>query len=528
VTTPETSQTQERSRKRVIRDEVDGLFQKLVVLPGGINGQVGEEVTLFSESLTRLGPVFIALGDYLGTRADLLRPEICQSLGRQHLAAFAPPPKPPEIWAGTLSPEPEQSTPLFHVFRWRGQPDTFSRILNEQFLADWEEDQKYLKLLLPAMKHLWPAQHHLGTLSNFQSHVERTIDLKSTKEQHQRFLEGHKDVPFTNTSQFQLTKIAGEFCAPNMISFIESTDSSHQTLREVVESNEAGSLGINTAKNLCLSWLTHILKGNWYPEEPSLRHLGLTSKGSLVILGGTLGSLSPETQDFFAQYFRMVASNQPDQASELLTNVLKPTRQAKSPREIRDLFRQIVPFRDGQINSASKHELFAEHVLCQWRIIVESGFRATSDQLAVIRSFSMVAHLVHRLSPHRDTFKDSVYEFRWNESLSDFQNLFTLGSALKQGQDWLSLMMEFPEKMKTFTGDSGLPRTPEETRAPQKPKQPSALLLIVCHLSVIGIMAWLLVTLLDHPKSNSLLIGPVILTVIGTSISLLRSPFKER
>jgi hypothetical protein len=254
-------------------------------------------------------------------------------------------------------------------------------------------------------------------------------------------------------------------------------------------------------------------------------NLGIAADGSPAILGGPLAIVNRESQEFLFRYLCAVAANQPDVAAEVLVGNLRPTRRAKSLEEVRDLFRQIVPFRDGQINKSGDHELFAEHVLVQLRVVREAGYELDSELLAFQQSFATLAQTVHDLSPRRDTFKDAIYEFRWTDSLANFRNLFSLSTAASQGQAWLNLMMEIPERMNLASQGRGIAPSTSASSSRERPRPASAPLLLLAHGFVLLLLGWLTHTVLTRGGESLFLPTLLILSILALSVSMIRSVF---
>ena len=535
------SSTSYALRKDVVRVAISRLRTEILHIPPISVGTTVEQLDFWRGTLSELGPVFSHFGRYLGTRNDLFHPEVCgalletgtvavlanQQLAEAHQIRY------PDSDAASLThlrPDKDRSDHLTHYYRWPGEMHLSLRLLNPEFLALWDADQKLLELLTAPAKKLWPTFDLKKVIADFRASVEEALELETIAQSYRNL------VPIEQQNQqgafdlFALSEIDDEFCGAGILGFREPTPDSpeptaHAAYTKILK-NGSGHARTDLARDLCVCWLNQALRGTWFPVDLTDKNLGVAKGGKPAFLGGPVATIDRDTQDFLFRYLCAVSASQPDVAADILVSQLNPTRHAKGIEEVRDLFRQIVPFRDGQINENGDHELFAEHILIQLRVIREAGYPLRPELVNFQRSLASVARTAHALSPRRDTFKDALYEFRWTESLTNLRNMFTLGSAMKHGQDFLNLLMEIPEKMNLAAQGRGPVQSSFAPNQDRPPKRSSAALLIA-HISPLLIIAWLFQSLLKYGEGSPLIETLLVLSSIGISISLIRCLIKR-
>jgi len=524
-------------RKDVVREAITRLRTDYLRIPPSSVGTTTKQLDAWRATLSGLGPVFSHFSRYLGTRHDLFHPETCeallhtgmiavsanQRLAETHQLHF------PDSDAASLTnlrPDKDRCDHLTHYYRWPGEMHLSLRLLNPEFLALWDADQKLLELLTaPAKQLFWATIDLKEVIADFRSTVEEALELDTIAQTYRNLAPIEQQDQQGDFGVFALPEVDDEFCGAGILGLREPPPDSPEPTAHAAYSqlltNGSGHARTDIARDLCVCWLHQALRGTWFPVDLTVKNLGVAKGGKPAFLGGPVATIDRDTQDFLFRYLCAVAASQPDTAADILVSQLNPTRHAKGIEEVRDLFRQIVPFRDGQINVNGDHELFAEHILIQLRVIREAGYPLRPELVNFQRSLASVARTAHALSPRRDTFKDALYEFRWTESLNNLRNMFTLGSAMKHGQDFLNLLMEIPEKMNLAAQGRGPAQSsfaPNQERTPKR----SSKALLLAHISPLLIIAWLFHSLLKYGEGSPLIETLLVLSSIGISISLIR------
>ena len=100
---------------------------------------------------------------------------------------------------------------------------------------------------------------------------------------------------------------------------------------------------------------------------------------------------------------------------------------------------------------------------------------------------------------------------------------FTLGTAVSQGQAWLNLMLEIPEKMNQAAKGQGLaqPTHPQATSGRTKPTGTG--LITVTQGFVLLVISWLVHSFLAQESPPGLPLTLLVAAIIGVSVSMIRS-----
>jgi len=175
-------------RKEIVREAISRLRTELLHIPPISVGTTAEQLDYWRGTLSELGPVFAHFGRYLGTRHDLLHPEVCEALlqtgtiavsANQRLAETHQLRHPDSNAASltNLRPDKDRCDHLTHYYRWPGEMHLSLRLLNQEFLTLWDADQKLLELLTAPAKQLWATIDLKEVIADFRSTVEEAVDL---------------------------------------------------------------------------------------------------------------------------------------------------------------------------------------------------------------------------------------------------------------------------------------------------------------------------------------------------------------
>jgi hypothetical protein len=461
-------------------------------------------VRTFASAVSRLGPVFSQLLRHFGSRPDCFSPVHCLILADTGLPwLLSPEELEPHFKdidnSGSgfdgLYGDRERSDHLTQVYRWRERPEIVFRLLNPEFIAHWKVDRDLLEQIIEPAEVIWPKVGVERVVRQFKGEVEKTFEQRPELDWAQARRETGREFPAPGIG-FVPPELAKEFCNGGIIAMKESV-LSLELIPLVENENESASAaatadGSELGRRFSLSVFYHLCRGAWYPRSPSRGNVGGATEAGLSLLGGSVESLDPKTQDRLFQYFSAVVSNRPDEAAELLLALFEKTeRGAASFERVRELFRQIVPFRDGGMGDHSKIESFSDYVFIQWRIATESGYQAPANLTPVIQCFWDASLLARNIDPSRDLLRDAYYEFRWIDTIFKLQESLTIDNIVQQGQDWFHLFVELREKLKTSAR-----RADQEADSPTK-KAPAPLpwFSILGHLFVMSSIGVFLVKL---------------------------------
>ena len=199
------------------------------------------------------------------------------------------------------------------------------------------------------------------------------------------------------------------------------------------------------ARRLALVWLRQALRGRALPVAPRGENVEILPDGRLAFVGGPFLPLPAAVQGDLLAYLDAAAALDSEKAC---TYLLRQThRDAEAVRE-EQLFlrlRQVVPFRDGAWSPSG--DSLAEHLLIQWRIARQCGYRLRPPALAFCRGLVTVATVTRRLSATRDALREGLEELRLQRSLGELRETLdprALGDSLAP---YAGLLLALPQKL---------------------------------------------------------------------------------
>ncbi len=486
--------------------------------------------------LARSGPVFAHLGRYLGTRPDALRPEHCLRLAqtgsirsvppqellplfRQHFPDALPP------WACNLREDLARSDHLLHVYIWTEVPELSFFVVDLEFRRAWPVDRPLLLLAERVASLLWPHAPFRRLVEQFERDVARSLapewDLQSLRRA-EAFPPPNPD----GRPAFAAPRYAEEFSLPSLLAvraprlsaapklFNGSRGTGNDQFDEGTSASE-----METARLVCLAWLNHALKHAWFPESPRPAALALTEQGRFALLGGRMATMDRDLQAALLRYLAAVASGRTDDAAAAIISICATEESSASYEKVRTLFRQMVPFRDGGWGRLSRQETLAEHVFAHLRITAQVGYRIPEGMIHFVRGFWEIARLAHEIAPEHDLLREASQQFRAANAYDRLRGLLTQANLGGQGQDWLQLMLELPEKLnaiaarKRFDEAIGISAPPRPRLSPW----PAA----GAHILVLGSIGLLLTKLAEVGAASEWLCAIGLVAFVAVAYSFL-------
>ncbi len=212
------------------------------------------------------------------------------------------------------------------------------------------------------------------------------------------------------------------------------------------------------ARRLCLAWLSQALVLGTFPVELDPADAVVFADGSLGLGGGVFAGLPAAARASVRDYLDAVAAGDPGQACTLLLREMEPGKGAspQAEAELRQAFRQAVPFRDAGWGAVRNGQGLAAEIFIQWRLAAERGYRAPAHLLAFYRGLFALSTAARRLAPQRDCLLDAIENLRL---FTAFEQLGRLGnpSRLRQGMEaYAGLFFDLPKALdEVLRGSSG-------------------------------------------------------------------------
>src|SRR5262249_55331673 len=123
-------------------------------------------------------------------------------------------------------------------------------------------------------------------------------------------------------------------------------------LEDVVTSGTDHSRGAwsdpgSLANAICFAWARQAVIGGVAPVEPRSTNIVVLPDQRIAFTRGNFARFSSDSKTNLLEYLTSALADDADKACECLLTEMEQTRQPDSRDDLRNAFRQIVPFRDG-------------------------------------------------------------------------------------------------------------------------------------------------------------------------------------
>jgi predicted unusual protein kinase regulating ubiquinone biosynthesis (AarF/ABC1/UbiB family) len=399
--------------------------------------------------LEDLGDIFPSFGLYLASRPDLLRADECVRLAE--INDIGPPSSFAEFAAvlkrefasyrfSEVDPQPFDITRITECHRALLEDSTpvVIKIVHPR-VAGWLEDLPLLSLLAPAFP---SAVAFDAIMEDFRIAFLRRLDLLNEATGLDSLAQDADEL-----GTFEVPLAHPKLRAQNAFVLVPACP-----IGVIPSEWQRGE----TARLFCTSWLRQALTGRIFPLDFRTDDIAIRSGPGIAVSPASFGTLPEDAQIDLWEYLTAVSNQESDRACEALMRHLKTARKAGSGKEIYQRFRQVVPFRDGCWDTADGREFFAEHLLTQFRLAGEIGFTPKPHLVSFYRGVCQTASYARMLAPERDYFAEAFQEFRLIAATSDFREMAAPNQIYERADQYLSMAMNFPQKMDralTFAGD---------------------------------------------------------------------------
>ena len=467
-------------------------------------------------ALTSLGPVFSSFGRYLSSRVDLLPAECCLEL------AALPERVPPipiasirELIAGSLGCMPEEA--YLEI-----EEEPFESRLAFQshhgLLADGteatiklarvglEEHSALDVELLPMLRGAFVFRKLTGpqiedAASDFKRSLEEQMDFARETEALETLA--------CDSKEFEMLKaprLHRNLCSRTVLTIERLHGSTlsdviaHLNAPEASGDNRARGvleLGVDRshlASRLYRVWLRQSLMGSRFPVEPSPENILLLPDRQIAFTGSQFASLEPEAKSNLLAYLTAASAEDPDRAGSSLIREMGNAGQRSREEELRQRFRQIVPFRDGGWSMTGDCDSVAERMFVQWRIAGECGFQPLAHLVSFHRGLFLIAAAVRQLSPERDPLPREIEEVRLMELLGQFEDIVGLRQLGNNLDRYAGMMMDLPRKLDevlTLAAEGGARVRLRVTESANQRGQKNSLAVVIALLLVLASVALL-------------------------------------
>jgi hypothetical protein len=416
-------------------------------------------------ALEGLGPIFSSFGLYMSARADLWPARDCLELGKISDEAVATPTNSvrrllgreiggrPEEDFSAFEAKPFESRLLFqsHYARLGDGADVIVKIIH----PETESQLSYDLDLLPLLKDTF-AGFGLSALA-FKNAV---ADFCHTLQQQMDF--GHQARALEALAQdaeeydaLRAPRVYGSLCTSQVLVieklnglrlgdvmscvYQPGSDANRALLEDVgFERNELARL-------LCEVWLRQALLGRSFLVETRPENIMVLPNKQIAFTGGAFAGLPTEPQANLWDYLLAAANESSDKACSCL---LKEMRRETSERDnVRQRFRQAMPFRDGGWEATGDRQSLAELLFVHWRFANECGYVPLSHLPAFYRGLFSLVDIARRIASQIDPLAEGVRDLRLLAGLAQFSQMISQRRLAEQMDRYTAMIVDLPQSL---------------------------------------------------------------------------------
>ena len=415
--------------------------------------------------LESLGPVFSSFGLYLSSRIDLLPVKNCIELAAIPNRTDATPPTtvqtvfgqetgcPPEDTFSAFEEEPFESRLFYqaHAARLLDGAPVVIKIIHPETEEQIPCDIELLSLMRDALA--------IGGMTD--SCIKSVMaDFRHTLRQQIDFIHEAKALAALaqDAEEFDMLRAPAvqRDLSTAKVLVVEQLDGT--SLADVIaffnRPQGAGGIGrysgidrSELARLLAAAWLRQSLLGHTFPVEPRPENIRLLPDKRISFTGGVFSSLPPEPQQNLWDYLIAVSTEHPDRACSYLLKEIRKEGAAVSDNELRQRFRQIVPFRDGIWKGVGGDADLSEYLFVQWRLANECGYLPQAHLPSFFRGLFTTAEVARRLAPDYAAVTEALRDVRMIANLTELREMMSLRQLGDQLDRYAVMMTELPQRL---------------------------------------------------------------------------------
>lgn len=422
-------------------------------------------------ALARLGPVISSFGLYLSSRVDLLPADYRVELSAiPDWAQPTPISSVRELISRGLDCPFEEAYPAFEhePFESRLMYQSHRALLNNgQAVAvkvthsdpELEEQIACDVELLPLLKGAfgsreWTGSQFDGTVADFRQVFRQHKDFLHEAEALEALAHDSKEFEMLGTPG-----VLGLLCSSKVIAVEQVPGIS---LAELVahldapqrEENAAGSAELvggidrsDLARRLCLVWLRLALLGQRFPVEPRVEDILILPDKRIAFTGGTFSGLDSDAKTHLLSYLVAASTEDPGKACSWLIKETEKGNRTISEEELRNRFRQVVPFRDGGWINRDANDSLAEYLFVHWKLASKYGYRPLPHLLSFFRGLFLITAAARRLDSKGDPLLEALENLRFHAVVTQFRDMMVPSQFGESIDKYAVMMMELPGKL---------------------------------------------------------------------------------
>jgi ubiquinone biosynthesis protein len=460
-------------------------------------------------ALEGLGPIFSSFGLYMSARVDLWSVRDCLELTAIPDKAAAIPKDlvsellseeigyPTQQTFGSFDPKPFESRLLFqsHYARLTDGADVIVKIIRPEAESQLSSEIDLLLLLKDSFASCGLRDSIFkAAVGDFCHTIQQQIDfvhearaleaLAQDAEDYDalRALQVHK--PLSTSRVLVVEKVNGLRLDEILSVLPEPGGDADRLLFENLgfERNELARL-------LCEVWLRQALLGRSFSVEPRAENILILPGKQLAFTGGAFAALSSEPQANLWEYLLAAANENSDKACSCLVREMR--REGEAKEDVRQRFRQAMPFRDGGWDAGGARETLAELLFVQWRFAIECGYTPSIQLPAFFRGLFSIADVARRLALRIDPLAEGVRDLRLLAGLAGFREMMNPSGLMDK---YSGLMVDLPQYFDdalSLAAQGKLQPKPESTEAIHRRRLKNSSAVTIALLLVLTALALL-------------------------------------
>jgi len=476
-------------------------------------------------ALEGLGPIFSSFGLYMSARVDLWPAKDCLELATIPDSAAAAPMADvrrvlsqeidclPEDNFSVFEAEPFESGLLFqsHHARRRDGAEVIVKIIHPEADRQVLSDLDLLPLLRDSFSDTGLSDSAFkNAVADFCHTLHLRMDLVNEAKAFETLAKDAEEYDV-----LRAPRVYGSICTSKVLVSERLSglklDEVVSCVRDADSRTMLGSAGFERdqlARLLCEAWLRQALMGRCFPVEPRPANILILPSKQIAFIGGAFAGLPREPQTNLWNYIVAASNENSDKACSCLLKEMRKEGTSITEDDVRQKFRQAMPFRDGGWDVSSDNQSLAELLFVQWRFAEKCGYVPLMHLPAFYRGLFSVADIARRLAPRSDALAEGVRDLRLLAGLKEFVTLKMISRSqlVDQMDEYATMMMNLPQSFDealTFASEGHArlklqtPDAAQQSGAGNSSKVVAALLLVLAA-----------VVLLSHYITASIAAGP--------------------
>ncbi len=417
-------------------------------------------------ALEGLGPIFSSFGLYMSARADLWPARDCLELAKisdgaattlTNSARRLPGSEiggPPEEAFSAFEAKPFESRLLFqsHYARLNDGTDVIVKIIHPETESQLSNDLDLLPFLKDAFAGCGlTASAFKNALADFSHTIQQQMDFGYEARAFEALAQDAEEYDALRaprvygslcTSQVLVIEKLNGLRLSDVMSFLPqpSSDANRVLLEDVgFERNELARL-------LCEVWLRQALLGRSFLVETRPENIMVLPSKQIAFTGGAFAGLPAEPQANLWDYLLAAANENSDKACSCLLKEMR--REGASERDnVRQRFRQAMPFRDGGWEASGDRQSLAELLFVHWRFASECDYVPLQHLPAFYRGLFGLVDIARRIAPQIDPLAEGVRDLRLLAGLAHFSKMISQRRLGEQMDRYTAMMVDLPQSL---------------------------------------------------------------------------------